>query len=78
MRVSISAIIAAVSFALAVPAAAQNQVATSNQAATAQKAPSKDAKSRQAAKPGDLICKRRAQGKICLTAEKWKQYEEMM
>jgi hypothetical protein len=34
-------------------------------------------KTRKASKPaGDKICKRLSQGKVCMTAEKWKAYEE--
>jgi hypothetical protein len=80
MRVLHIAIIASVGI-VSVPASAQNQVAASeNQTSPAVQTSksAKPAKPRSAAKQGDLICKRLSQGKVCMTAEKWKQYEQIM
>lgn len=55
--------------------AAQVQQAETNTAHAA----GKEAKSKKAAK-GDqeVICKRTGAGKVCMTAKKWKDYEEIM
>jgi len=77
MRVQFT-IALAVMMAATPAAAVQNTVdAAGNQAAatTAQKPDT--AKQKKATKPaGDKICKRLSQGKVCMTAEKWKAYEE--
>ena len=74
MRVQLS-IAAAAAVIFAVPAAAEDQPATTHNQTVA-------AKSAETKKPtkasGEKVCKRLASGKVCMTAEKWKQYEEMM
>ena len=73
MRALVTIAIAA--FVAAVPAAAQKQpeaAATQNPQASQ---PDADKK----AKPVDKkVCKRTQNGRVCMTAEKWKQYEEIM
>ena len=61
---------------IAAPAMAQNSAAAAgNQTATAAQKPDRTAK--KAPKPaGDKICKRLSQGKVCMTAEQWKAYQE--
>ena len=77
MRVQMMAALAAL--LVSTPAFAQNSVASmGNQSASSASAKS-TAKARKAAKQsGQKSCRRLAQGKVCMTAEKWKEYEQMM
>lgn len=76
MRVQLVIVIAAT--LIATSATAQTSVATAGNtdaAAPAQKA--ETAKPKKPAKPaGEKVCKRLSQGKVCMTAEQWKAYEE--
>ncbi|HET7710270.1 MAG TPA: hypothetical protein VFK50_12195 [Sphingomicrobium sp.] len=60
------------------PAMAQNSATTAdNQVAATATHKAETAKTKKGVKPaGDKICKRLPQGKVCMTAEKWKAYEE--
>lgn len=80
MRVQFAIALAAMMVASTTAAAAQNSVAAvGNQAATTSAQKPDTAKSKKASKPaGEKICKRLSQGKVCMTAEKWKAYEELM
>ena len=78
MRVLHIAIFASVGLVLSAPASAQTQPAASENQAAPAKSPTKPAKPRQAAKSAEVVCKRLSQGKVCMTAEKWKQYEQIM
>lgn len=76
MRVQLLISIAAA--LVATSATAQNSVATAgNTAAVAPAQKAETEKPKKATKPaGEKVCKRLSQGKVCLTAEQWKAYEE--
>ena len=78
MRVQL--VIALAASMIAQTATAQNSVAAAGNntaAATTQK--TEAAKSKKASKPaGDKVCKRLSQGKVCMTPQQWKAYEEIM
>ena len=72
MRALVTIAIAA--FVAAVPAAAQQQP----EAAATQNSPAGQTDAQKEAKPAEKkVCKRTQNGRVCMTAEKWKQYEEM-
>ena len=77
MRVQFAIVLAAIA-TVGTHAAAQNSAAAAdNQAAVTSAQKPDTTKQKKASKPaGDLICKRLSQGKVCLTAEKWKAYQE--
>jgi hypothetical protein len=71
-------VIALAATMIAQTAIAQNSTAaTSNSATAATSQKAETAKAKKAAKPvGDKICKRLSQGKVCMTADQWKAYQE--
>ena len=77
MRVKLAIVLAAIA-TVGTHAGAQNTAAAADNQASATSTQKPDTtKQKKATKPaGDLICKRLSQGKVCLTAEKWKAYEE--
>ena len=77
MRVQFAVVLAALAIAAA-PAAAQNSAAVAGNVASSAPAQKSDsAKSRKATKPeGEKVCKRLSQGKVCMTTEQWKAYQE--
>ena len=73
MRVQLFVAAAATIGLGAAPAAAQGQSgATQNQTAA-----TKSADKKQPAADEEKICKRTANGKVCMTAKKWREYQEM-
>ena len=69
-------LISALILGAAAPAAAQNEVApVSNQTAPATVEKAQPPKPK--APTGEKICKRMTNGKVCRTAEEWRQYEQM-
>ena len=78
MRVQFAVALGFIMVVSTTAAAAQNSVAAAgNQAAATSTQKPETTKPKKAPKPaGDLICKRLSQGKVCLTAEKWKAYQE--
>lgn len=78
MRVQFAVVLAALSIAAA-PAVAQNSAAVAGNVASSAPAEKSDSakSSRKATKPdGEKVCKRLSQGKVCMTAEQWKAYQE--
>ena len=80
MRVQFALALAAIMVAGSTASAAQNSTAAAgNQVATAAGQKAETAKPKKAAKPaGDKVCKRLSQGKVCMTAEQWKAYDQIM
>ena len=77
MRVHQVLFVSALMLGLAAPAAAQNEVApVENQTASATVEKPHAPKPKVAA-AGEKICKRMTNGKVCKTAEEWRQYEQM-
>ena len=77
MRVQFAIVLAATMVATPVAAAQNSADAAGNQAASTSTQKPDTTKQKKVSKPaGDLICKRLSQGKVCLTAEKWKAYQE--
>ena len=76
MRVHL--VIAIAATLVATSATAQDSDATAGKvAATTPAQNAESAKSKNATKPaGEKVCKRLSQGKVCMTAEQWKAYEE--
>ena len=68
------ALTAAVASTTAMASAPGNQSSDQNRIAQA-----KPTATAEAAKPAEpKICRRLAQGKVCMTAKKWKEYDEML
>ena len=80
MRVQYALALAAMMIVSTTPATAQNSAAAAgSQAATTPAQKPDTAKQKKASRPaGDKICKRLSQGKVCMTAEQWKAYQEVM
>ena len=78
MRVQLAITLAVLAVATPAAAAQNSSETASNQAAaTSSQKPDPDKQKKKATKPaGDKICKRLSQGKVCMTAEQWKEYEE--
>ncbi|HEX6218294.1 MAG TPA: hypothetical protein VFZ35_03360 [Sphingomicrobium sp.] len=75
MRVQL--VIALAASLIATSATAQNSVATAGNSAAAAPVQKAENAKKKATKPsGDKVCKRLSQGKVCMTAEQWKAYEE--
>ena len=79
MRVQFAIALAAMMIVSTAPATAQNSDAAAGNQAAATPAQKPDTAKKKASKPaGDKICKRLSQGKVCMTAEQWKAYQEVM
>jgi hypothetical protein len=78
MRVQLVIALTAMIAVSSAAAAAQNTVAAAgNQVAASAAQKPESAKPKKATKPaGEKICKRLSQGKVCMTAEQWKAYQE--
>ena len=79
MRVQFAIALAVMMVATPAAAVQNSAAAAGSQAATTTAQKPDTAKPKKAAKPaGEKICKRLSQGKVCMTAERWKAYEEVM